>query len=107
MMGGEHPTIVPCIKFADSGAEISRKLDAAWHTSLAWWRDLNRYHWFVLIVAALSWLLDCLDQQLFNIARVPAMRQLLNTSDIGIVTEYGGYATFIFLAGWATGGEMD
>lgn len=69
-----------------------------------WWRELDRYHWFVLIVAALGWLFDCLDQQLFNIARVPAMRQLLATGDIGLVTKYGGYATSIFLIGWATGG---
>ena len=70
----------------------------------AWWRLLNRYHWFVLIVAALGWLFDCLDQQLFNIARVPAMRDLLGTQDMRVVTEYGGYATSIFLMGWAAGG---
>src|SRR5262245_31944003 len=40
-------------------------------------RGLNRYHWFVLTVAALGWLFDTMDQQLFNLARVPAMRELL------------------------------
>lgn len=69
-----------------------------------WWRGLNRYHWFVLAVAALGWLFDCLDQQLFNIARVPAMKDLLATADMRVVTEYGGYATSVFLAGWAAGG---
>jgi len=69
-----------------------------------WWRALNRYHWFVLIVAALGWLFDCLDQQLFNAARVPAMRALLHTTDMRTVTEYGGYATSVFLMGWASGG---
>jgi MFS family permease len=74
-----------------------------------WWHDLNRYHWFVLIVAALGWLFDCLDQQLFNLARVPAMRDLLpplpdGTVDNAAVARYGGYATSIFLMGWATGG---
>ena len=69
-----------------------------------WWRTLNRYHWFVLVIAALGWLFDCLDQQLFNAARVPAMRALLHTDDMKAVTAYGGYATAIFLAGWATGG---
>lgn len=69
-----------------------------------WWRGLERYHWFVLVVAALGWLFDCLDQQLFNIARVPAMRELLATNDTGLVAQYGGYATSIFLVGWATGG---
>lgn len=43
----------------------------------AWYKELNRYHWFVLIVAALGWLFDCLDQQLFILARQPAMRELL------------------------------
>src|SRR5258708_36802161 len=41
-----------------------------------WWRLLNSYHWFVLTVAALGWLFDCMDQQLFLLARVPAMKAL-------------------------------
>ena len=71
---------------------------------LPWWRGLERYHWFVIIVAALGWLFDCLDQQLFNAARVPAMRELLHNPDMRVIAEYGGYATSIFLIGWATGG---
>src|SRR3954471_14318498 len=67
-----------------------------------WWRELNRYHWFVLVVAALGWLFDTMDQQLFNLARVPAMRALLKPGED--VALYGGYATAIFLIGWATGG---
>jgi len=74
-----------------------------------WWKSLNRYHWFVLIVAALGWLFDTMDQQLFNLARVPAMKELLKGLDGGppsneLVAEYGGYATSIFLIGWASGG---
>ena len=67
-----------------------------------WWRELNRYHWFVLIVAALGWLFDTMDQQLFNLARVPAMRALLKPGED--VALHSGYATAIFLIGWATGG---
>jgi MFS family permease len=70
----------------------------------AWTRGLTRYQWFVLVVAALGWLFDCLDQQLFNLARVPALRDLLGTADMRVITEYGGYVTAIFLAGWASGG---
>jgi MFS family permease len=44
---------------------------------------------------------DCLDQQLFNIARRPAMRALVAEEQ---VTAYSGYATAIFLIGWGTGG---
>jgi MFS family permease len=63
---------------------------------------MNGYHWFVLAVAALGWLFDTMDQQLFNIARRPAMQALIG--DEALVNEYAGYATAIFLIGWGTGG---
>ena len=74
-----------------------------------WHRELNRYHWFVLVVAALGWLFDTMDQQLFNLARVPAMKALVTNADGSpaddkTIALYGGYATSIFLIGWATGG---
>ncbi|MCU0962195.1 MAG: MFS transporter [Pirellulaceae bacterium] len=75
-----------------------------------WYRELNRYHWFVLIVAALGWMFDCLDQQLFILARQPAMQDLLRVADPAaskaIVDAYAGYATSIFLIGWASGGLL-
>ncbi len=42
-----------------------------------WYRELTKYHWFVLIVAALGWMFDCLDQNLFTLARPAAMKELL------------------------------
>ncbi len=45
-----------------------------------WFRELNRYHWFVFVVAALGWLFDTMDQQLFNLARLPACNELMNTT---------------------------
>lgn len=39
--------------------------------------SLTKYQWFVFIVACLAWDLDCMDQQLFNVARRPAMRDLV------------------------------
>lgn len=71
-----------------------------------WWRELNRYHWFVFIVAALGWLFDCLDQQIFTLSRFPAMQELLGGPSVpqSEVIKYGGFATSIFLIGWATGG---
>ncbi|MGZ8938911.1 MAG: MFS transporter, partial [Limisphaerales bacterium] len=70
-----------------------------------WWKELNRYHWFVFIVAALGWMFDCLDQQIFTLSRLPAMRELLGPSATPADhIAYGGYATSIFLIGWATGG---
>lgn len=67
-----------------------------------WWSHLNRYHWFVFAMAALAWLFDCLDQQLFILARNSAMANLLPPGSDA--NEYGGYATAVFVAGWATGG---
>jgi MFS family permease len=70
-----------------------------------WYRELNGYHWFVLIVAALGWLFDCLDQQLFILARQPAMAELLpGNPPQSMIDAYGSYATSIFLMGWAIGG---
>src|SRR4051812_29017739 len=77
------------------------------------WRTLgllNRYHWFVFVVAALGWLADCMDQQLFNLGRVSAVTELLGkeTTDPKLLDEaiknWSSYTTSIFLVGWATGG---
>lgn len=78
-------------------------------TRYRWTSELSRYHWFVLIVAALGWLFDCLDQQIFVLTRKPAMEALLVTADgtppsQQVLAEYSGYATAIFLIGWAMGG---
>ena len=70
--------------------------------SQPWWRTLTREQWFVFTVASLAWLFDCLDQQLFNLARNGAMDALL--TDKSKVNEYGAYTTSIFLLGWGTGG---
>ena len=72
------------------------------HANTPWYRDLTSYHWFVFLVASLAWLFDCLDQQLFILARGKAMEALLPPGwDLKL---YGGYATSIFVAGWAMGG---
>ena len=67
-----------------------------------WWKLLTRHHWFVLTIATMAWVFDCLDQQLFILARPKAMEALL---EHGLnAKEWGGYATSIFMVGWATGG---
>ena len=67
-----------------------------------WWGKLDKYQRLVFVVATLAWMFDCLDQQLFNLARNPAMLALLEK---GQDTKfYGGIATAIFVLGWATGG---
>lgn len=73
--------------------------------STPWWRGLTSYHWFVFAMASLAWMFDCLDQQLFIIARNPAIASLLPPgTGTEIMKQWGGNATAIFVAGWATGG---
>lgn len=74
---------------------------AAVPSNAPWWRHLERYHVFVLVVAALGWVFDCMDQQLFAISRSRAMAALAPGED---PLRLGGYATSIFLVGWAAGG---
>ena len=89
-----------------------------------WYKELSRYHWFVLMVASLGWLFDTMDQQLFNLARNPAMRELLKPAEASppspdatttVATPptqvskseidwYAGLSTAIFMIGWALGG---
>ena len=77
----------------------------------AWYRELTRYHWFVLAVASLGWMFDTMAQQLFNIARVPAIRDLLGAKPgdavmARVVSEQAGYATMVLMIGWAIGGVL-
>lgn len=69
----------------------------------SWWSQLNSYQKMVFTVATMAWLFDCLDQQLFNLARMPAMEALVGAVN---AKEYGGYATSVFLVGWAIGGMI-
>jgi MFS family permease len=61
----------------------------------------TREHWLVFNVATLAWLFDCLDQQLFNLARNGAMLDLVGPAR---ANEMGSYTVSVFLAGWGTGG---
>src|SRR3954447_15501912 len=70
-----------------------------------WYRELTGYHWFVLSVASMGWAFDTMAQQLFNLARKPAIRDLLGGNAPGpVVDQQAAYATAIFMIGWALGG---
>ena len=74
---------------------------AAFHP---WWRELNRYHWFVFLLAAFGWMFDCFDQQIFTNSRSITMQDLLPQASALIQIKYGTWATSVFILGWATGG---
>jgi MFS family permease len=68
-------------------------------------RDLTGYQWFVFVVCCMAWDLDCLDQQLFVLARDPALAALMQKpAGDPAVGAMGTYATSVFLIGWAIGG---
>jgi len=74
-----------------------------------WHLEMTRAHWLVLVVASLGWLFDTMDQQLFNLARRPAIVDLLGGPAAAAtrpVAEYAGYATMVFMMGWASGGVV-
>jgi MFS family permease len=103
--------------------------------AVTWYKTLTGYQWFVFIVCCLAWDMDCTDQQLFNLARRPAMEELVpkvlssdprlpelkkqleekakktKTEDEVIAAQQdadigsaAGWATSIFMIGWAVGG---
>ncbi len=69
-----------------------------------WHKQLNGYHWFVFFVASAAWCFDCLDQQLFILARDNAVKALSPGMDSLAQGKLSGWAMSIFIAGWATGG---
>jgi MFS family permease len=73
--------------------------------SHSWWSLLDATQKYVFVMASLAWLLDCLGQQVFIIARNPAVTALMPAgTPPDKIKEWGGYATTIFVLGWATGG---
>lgn len=76
-----------------------------------WWSALNGYQKLVFAVATMAWMFDCLDQQLFNLARSPAMKALLGANqELTLFGKFpiqaGALSTSIFVLGWATGGMI-
>src|SRR5579883_2805449 len=85
---------------------MSPKGSAAVEGKYAWYRDLNGYHWFVLCVASMGWMFDTMAQQLFNLARKPALKELLVGHAAGtLVDRQAGIATPVFMIG-GTSGDM-
>jgi MFS family permease len=84
--------------------------DEAGQQNLRWYQGIPRYAWLVLIIAALGWLFDAMDQNLFNLVRQPSVSELLSKSGLtgkaldDTAKMWGGNLTAIFLLGWATGG---
>src|SRR6202140_3616185 len=86
---------------------MSQTAESAGGQKYAWWRELTGYHWFVLSVASMGWMFDTMAQQLFNLARKPAIRELLGGGATNpMVDKQAAWATAIFMVGWAIGGVL-
>ncbi len=46
-------------------------------TPLRWYQGLEKYCWVVLVISALGWLFDTMDQNLFNLVRKSSMEELV------------------------------
>jgi len=69
--------------------------------------SITIYHWLVVMLATCGWLFDCMGQRIFVISREAALRELLGaTVSDDTVRRWGGLATALMMAGWATGGIL-
>ena len=93
-----------------------------------WYQGLEKYCWVVLVISALGWLFDTMDQNLFNLVRKVSIEDLIYpkaefvqlkheerlkklTTEERVTYEkdvkrIGGNVTSIFLIGWAAGGFL-
>jgi MFS family permease len=76
-----------------------------------WFQGVPRYAWFVLLIAALGWLFDTMDQNLFNLVAQRSIRELVEKQGLvgpdqiqAAVNTWRGSITSVFLIGWAVGG---
>ena len=70
-----------------------------------WWNGVTAYQWFVFAVAAGAWLFDNLDQRIFSLARITALRDLMGPGASPLeVQAFAKQATALFLIGWGVGG---
>lgn len=79
-------------------------LTGAAASSRPWYTLLSKYQWYVFALAALGWLFDTFDQHVFTMSRSIALRSLMPGIADAVRDKYGGYATALFIVGWATGG---
>lgn len=74
---------------------------------LRWYQGISRYAWMVLAVAALGWLFDTMDQNIFNLVRQSSMKDILPAGTAPKqITYVGTWMTCIFLLGWGIGGFL-
>ena len=71
-----------------------------------WHRELDSNHWRVLTASFLGWIFDGYETTALILVMVPALRQLLEPSQIPELSRYAGLLLAMTLLGWATGGLL-
>ena len=86
------------------GTQSSEHPIAAAHAT-AWWTEITRYQWTVLLMTWLGFLFDLMDSTLYTMVMGPALQDLLGpAASVQNIGWYGGLIFSIFLVGWALGG---
>src|ERR1035437_3645020 len=84
---------------------MSPTAEGAGGRKYAWWRELTGYHWFVLSVGSMGWMFDTMAEQLFNLGRKRAIRELVGPgASNATIDQRAGGATSFFMIGGAIGG---
>src|SRR5580658_2381519 len=74
-------------------------------TNRFWWQHLTPYHWFVILVATMAWLFDCLDESILSLSGIAALAGLVGEPGTDkVVQDFGKVVTAFFLIGWGVGG---
>lgn len=75
--------------------------------SPAWYAEVTRYQWLVLVVASLGWMFDAFEGQLYNLTRADMLPDLLHVpADDPLVRIWGERFLGIFLLGGTLGGLL-
>lgn len=77
------------------------------NATFQWYRGVPRYAWVVLVVCALGWMFDTMDQHLFNLVRSISVAEILHAKPTDkAVKEMGPILQAVFMLGWASGGFL-
>jgi len=63
-----------------------------------WWRELNRYHWFVFALASFGWMFDCLrPADFYHVAGRLRCATSCPPPSLCAQIKFGTWATSIFI----------
>src|SRR5438552_6388376 len=72
----------------------------------AWYSQVTRYQWLVLIIASAGWVFDAFEGQIFNLTRQDLLRDLLSAADAQKQKWWGDLFLAVFLLGGTVGGIL-